>query len=315
MKSYRRKLQLIAGSTYSISLPKEWIIDLGLKPQQELILNEDDTRNLIISVGDLIFRDSSNVEIFIENYLDRIEQLIFSLYFYGFENINLISKVDFPLEIKKKVREALLSLSGTEIIHEDKRKISIKIMFNELHLNLFQIFYRINLIIESSIENLLQNFDWGEIKLNEDEIDRLYNLSVKIITSSIGNRNILFSSGIKELKIIPSLFLISKKLENIADNLKKLGLMVKKEKINLSSSKDILIFIGNNLNKFILYLMNERKKEFEIISEDQKELMAKKVFSVKNRVIETLLEENLKYLYNIQEEIISIDVFKKFVIG
>jgi phosphate uptake regulator len=149
--------------------------------------------------------------------------------------------------------------------------------------------------------------------MNEDEIDRLYNLSVKIITSAVGNRNILISSGIKDLKIIPSLFLISKRLENVADNFKKIGSLMKKEKIKVEELKEILEFISLKLNGFILYLMNEKKKIFEIISEKEKIKFKKKISEIKHRVLETVLDENLKYLGNIQEEIISIDIFKKFV--
>ena len=313
MKSYKRKLQLVAGSTYSLSLPKEWIKDLGLKPQQELILNEDDNRNLTIFPGDFVSSDSSSVDVYVENYMDKIEQVICSLYYHGFENINLKSKGDFSLNVKRRIREALLDLSGTEIIHESKKEISVKVMFNEMNIDLFQIFYRINLIIESSIENIVGNFNWNEIKMNEDEIDRLYNLSVKVITSSIGNRNILLSSGINDLKIIPSLFLISKRLENLADNLKKIGVLIKKEKIDLNGSKEILKFLVEKLNESILYLMSDKKKDFRIILEEEKEELKLKILKVKNRVLENLLGEILKYLYNIQEEIVSVDVFKKFV--
>jgi phosphate uptake regulator len=313
MKNYKRKIQLIAGSTYSVSLPKDWIRDLGLKPQQELILNEDENRNLTIFPGDFILRDLSSVEIFVEDYLGKIDQVICSLYYYGFDNIKLKSKTKFSLEIKRKIRETLLDLSGTEIVYEDQKEVQVKVMFKEMNWDLFQIFYRINLIIQSTIENLLGNFDWKEIQMNEDEIDRLYNLSVKTITSAIGNRNVLLSSGIKDLKIIPSLFLISKRLENIADNLKKIGLLIKKEDINLNNGKEILKFIADYLNNSILYLMSKKNKNFVIVKDFEKEDLKKKVSKVKNRVLENILEETLKYLYNIQEEITSVDVFKRFV--
>jgi phosphate uptake regulator len=206
-----------------------------------------------------------------------------------------------------------LDLSGTEIVYEDQKEVQVKVMFKEMNWDLFQIFYRINLIIQSTIENLLGNFDWKEIQMNEDEIDRLYNLSVKTITSAIGNRNVLLSSGIKDLKIIPSLFLISKRLENIADNLKKIGLLIKKEDINLNNGKEILKFIADYLNNSILYLMSKKNKNFVIVKDFEKEDLKKKVSKVKNRVLENILEETLKYLYNIQEEITSVDVFKRFV--
>jgi phosphate uptake regulator len=245
--------------------------------------------------------------------LEKIDQVICSLYYYGFDNIKLKSRTKFSLEIKRKIRETLLDLSGTEIVYEDQKEVQVKVMFKEMNWDLFQIFYRINLIIQSTIENLLGNFDWKEIQMNEDEIDRLYNLSVKTITSAIGNRNVLLSSGIKDLKIIPSLFLISKRLENIADNLKKIGLLIKKEDINLNNGKEILKFIADYLNNSILYLMSKKNKNFVIVKDFEKEDLKKKVSKVKNRVLENILEETLKYLYNIQEEITSVDVFKRFV--
>jgi len=309
MEKSKRKIQLIAGSTYSISLPKNWIKDLNLSPQQELWVLEQADKSLVIFPSAPKDLNQSSIELNLEEYKETISQIIFSLYYYGFEEIILNSDKDISPGLKKIIREAVYELSGTEIVYEDKCKIIIKIMIKDLNLDLFQVFYRINLLIESSIENIISVFDWKEIKFNEDEVDRLYNLATKIITSSITNRNILFSSQIMNLKTIPSLFLIAKKLENISDNVKTLGNYLRKDESLINEVKKFLPQIFKHLNYSILYLMNPGLKNYSLFVNGIE--FKEKIRRIKNISVSNMIEEIFRYLINIQEEVIMVDFYKK----
>jgi len=46
---HRRKIQLIAGTTYSVSLPKEWVRKNNLKEKNEILFYEKNDRTLVIS--------------------------------------------------------------------------------------------------------------------------------------------------------------------------------------------------------------------------------------------------------------------------
>ena len=93
-----------------------------------------------------------------------------------------------------------------------------------------KLFYYTNLL---GIENLLGKYNLKEIRANEDEIDRLYHLTTKVISLSLTDSNVLSTSQIKNISLIPCYLLISKRLENIGDNLKSLAVHIDKNKVKL----------------------------------------------------------------------------------
>ena len=309
MDKHKRKIQLIAGSTFSISLPKGWVKDMNLRPQQEIIVSEQADKSLIIFPSDPKDVNESSIEINIEDYGEKLPQILFSLYYYGFEEIILKSSKGISSQIKKSIREVVYDLTGTEIIYEDKNKVTIKIMIKDLNLDIFHVFYRINLLIEASVESILSDLDWKEIKFNEDEVDRLYNLSTKIITSAITNRNILLSSRINNLKTIPSLFLMAKRLENIADSVKNLGDILRKEKLKIKDVRNVFLEISKHLNYSILYLMNNKKEKYKLFQKERE--FKNRIRNIKDVLVSNILEEIFRYLINIQEEIIMVDFYRK----
>lgn len=307
MKHYRRKLQFVAGSTYSISLPKEWVNEYRLKPQQELDLVDSDN-GLFISPRDFLV-ESGKLNYCIDGYEEVVGQILVSSYYQGFDDIHFFSKKELTQEVRTKIRKSLSKLPGAEIISEDKKKFSIKVMFDDFNIDIFQLFYRINLLIESSFENVFENFDWEEIKLNEDEIDRLYNLAMKILTSSITNRGILKSSKIEKVSFIPSLILINKRLENIGDNLKKIARLIEKDSLILKESKKIMPEIFSELNRSILFLIGKRSKVFSKISEDDEKRIYLEADKIKNSSVKHLVKWIFRYIVDIEEECINVGFY------
>lgn len=309
MKKYKRKLQFVAGSTYSISLPKEWVRAFNLKPQQELELV--DVGNGLVITPEGINLCSNETSICVDNSVNSISKMFMFSYYYGFETVNFYSRSEMSSDVKSSIRSTISELPGVEIIYEDKKKISVKIMFDSLNIDLFQIFYRISLLIESSIENIVGELDVGEIKLNEGSVDRLYHLVVKIITMSIKNRGVLASSKINDSAYIPSLLLVGKRLENIADNLNHIAGLIEGG-LNIDSIvSDIFSKIYIELNRSILYLMGRRKKEFVSMTDEEFDMLKGEIKKIKDGPVKQFVKEILRYVWNIHEEVVSINFYNK----
>lgn len=307
MKHYKRKLQFVAGSTYSISLPKEWVNEYKLKPQQELDIIDSDN-GLIISTGEYSV-DTGDLNYCIDGYENFVGQILISAYYQGFENIEFYTKKELTQEVRTSVRRALFKLPGAEIISEDKKKFSIKIMFDDFNIDIFQLFYRINLLIESSFENVSNHFDWEEIRMNEDEIDRLYNLSMKILTASITNRGILKSSKIERVSFVPSLILVNKRLENIGDNLKKIARLMEGDSSALKDSKKIMSEIFSELNRSVLFLIGKKNKIFSRVSDADEKRIYSEADLVSNSSIKHLVKWIFRYIVDIQEECVNVGFY------
>ena len=188
---HRRKIQLIAGTTYSVSLPKEWFIKNKLKEKDELLIYEKNNRTLLLSPNSIKERKIKDISINIDEYIGNVDQILFALYYLGIENINLFSKKALTKDVKTKIRKSLVFMSGTEISYEDNKKITIKVLLDESKVTIYQILYRINLILELSISTILKEIDIEEIRINENEIDRLYHLMAKLISLSLIDSKIL----------------------------------------------------------------------------------------------------------------------------
>jgi len=309
----RRKIQLIAGTTYSVSLPKKWIKKNKLKEQDELIISEKNDKTLSILSASEEIGEISEITLNIDDYMENIDQILFAVYYLGIETINIVSKNALKKEDKKKIRKTLTHMSGTEISYEDKQKMTIKVLLDISKTDIKQILYRLYLIIESSIMSMIEKIDIKEIKMNENEIDRLYHLLTKIISVSLINSDILHSSKIKNVSLIPSYFLIAKRLENIGDDINHLSDYIYGKKRSLANNKKILNFIKNEINKAIDCLLMERPKKFIKASKEKILEMKKIITEMENKIISKYFEDMIRYVTDIQEEVVNISFYKKLI--
>lgn len=308
-----RKIQLIAGSTYSITLPKDWVIKNGLKEKHEVSITEKNDMTLLVSPKKVSDKRIDSISLNIDDYTNNIEQIIFTLYYLGIENINLSTKKDIDKEKRAQIRKALTHMGGTEIIYEDHQKISVKVLLDQSKVDIKQILFRMSLIIEASVNILIDKCDMNEIKINENELDRLYHLTAKIITLSLVNMDVLVSSKITNISAVPSYLLISKRLENIGDNVNHLCIYLEKSKSKQQNLKNIFNEIISELNRSIRFLISGSVKVFEKTENEKITGLTKSILQIKDRAIHDYLEDTLRYLINIEEEIVNISFFNQLI--
>jgi phosphate uptake regulator len=308
----RRKIQLVAGSTYSVSLPKEWVKKRGLREKSEIIINEMGDGSLLLSSRDSS-KQLSEISINSDEYATNIDHVIFSLYYLGIEKIMLFSKSKFSKETKAKIRKTITYMSGTEITYEDEQKIIISVLLDKTKLNVFQLIYRISLIIESSLTNLSEGPSMNEITMNESEIDRLYHLLVKIASLSLKDANLLESSNIKNISLIPAYFLISKKLENMADRINHLSGYMSKSCAGFDNRTEIISFIKSELSRGIKYLMMKQSRIFEEMDQKEYEKIMSLAKKSKDKIVEDYVKDILRYLTDIEEEIVTISFYNRLI--
>jgi len=313
-ETHRRKIQLIAGITYSISLPKKWVKEHGLKEKSELLLNEKSDGSLIISPsGQITKKEIDTFDLDIDSYKEDASQILFVLYYLGSENINIFSKKSMPFELKSRIKEALRHMSGTEIIFEDAQRIKIKVLLDKSKVDINQIFYRTALLINSSIDIILTNFNTEEIKGNEYEIDRLYHLIAKIILLSHADTSILLSSNIKNIYYLTSYLLISKKLENIGDSINNLSLYLSKNQSKIKEIKKILLFFKESINSGINFFMNKEKKSFTKTDKEAIRNIGNEIEKLKDLNVIKHLDDILRFLVDVEEELTNISFYDKLI--
>ena len=191
--------------------------------------------------------------------------------------------------------------------------MSIKILFDQSKVEINQLIFRIFLIIEISIKNILEQPDMEEIQMNEDEIDKLFHLMAKIVSLSLTNSNVLQSSKISNVSHIPSYFLIGKRLENIGDNIYALSHHLQKNKAGFESKRLILEFIMDELGRIVKYINSKSEKIFEKIGRGSLKNIYDTISKIKDKAVSNYLDDSIRYIVDIEEEIVNISFYKQLI--
>ncbi len=303
---HTRRIQLIAGTTYSVSLPKAWVKENGLSRKSEIQITKTAESNLLISTKSAQKSDPKSIELPIEDYGDNIESVIMACYYKGYENIRIISKKSDSLGTQGMTIKRMINyMSGTEISHESNNLIEIRNLLDKTKVDVRQSLYRMAFIIRSSFEMLRENDHTEQLEDNEIEIDRLNHLITKICSISMYDMKVLTTSRINSIESIPSFLIVAKRLEKIGDSIMN---MVKETDTNKSVliDSDILNGISSEIDRSMRYVTSNSKQIFSTMHKDTREKLFSKISGITNEVIKINLHEILDHFIDIQEEILTI---------
>ncbi|MHA1147187.1 MAG: PhoU domain-containing protein [Promethearchaeota archaeon] len=177
-----RKVQQTGGSSFIVSLPKEWIVKHGVQKNDSLGIISQPDGNLLVtpdpnSQETLKIKEIDVDEIKDYNYLFR---LLIGTYIMGFNEINVISSK----KIERFVRECVASFTkiviGPEIFEETNNKIRIKDLLNPKEMPFETTIRRMYILVEGMHEDAITALKEGNKEKAEDivqrdnEIDRLH---------------------------------------------------------------------------------------------------------------------------------------------
>ncbi len=176
-----RKVQQTGGSSYIISLPKEWITKHGIKAKDTIgVLSQPDGNLLITpymsSEKQIIEKKFDVDEIKDSDFLFR---LLIGAYIMGYNIIEVTSSRKFISDIKHTVRAFRDITIGTEIEEESENTIKIKDLVDPTEMPFEKTIRRMYIIANSMHEDALKALETGDKMLAEkvieidDEIDRL----------------------------------------------------------------------------------------------------------------------------------------------
>ena len=135
-KEETRKIQFTGKSTYIVSLPKQWILDLGLKRGDPVKVSRKGSNVLQIYPSEYQARaiktEEATFEIDSEDSSSSIVRKLISLYFLGFKTINVKPKTgSLKPSQRAAIKEAVKRmLMGTEIISDSTGGMTIQVLVN-----------------------------------------------------------------------------------------------------------------------------------------------------------------------------------------
>jgi len=223
-----RRVQKFGKSTLMVSLPAEWVKEVGLSPGESVYLEVDEDGSLKVYPPNMKLQNATKeVKVLLSNNImpEIVTRIIYGLYILGFDKIEIESKDKlFNEDILRKVKEAVRSLIGYEITVQnvdyiqiqsflDPTKYTMTSLLNRLINNLKQMLHYLSLGIKEGSRTFLQE----TIEL-EKEVDRLYYLALRQLILSQSNRSLAYMIGVKRIQLIGNRILI-KAIEESADEI------------------------------------------------------------------------------------------------
>jgi phosphate uptake regulator len=279
-----RKLQITGGSTYIISLPKQWVTQMALtKGSTVTLVRQNDGSIALIpeNLKQVKKSTETTIEVRAKENPDLIMRKIVSAYLVGYTIIYLKAqkdRLDFTLRnaVKDFTRKKLV---GTEIIADSPSEIVMKVLLSYPDLSVESALRRMCIITSSMHKDAmtaLKDLDAEmarEVIYMDDEVDRFSLYIIRQLKATVGNPNTLKEIGLATARDCLGYRLITKSVERTADH---------------------AVQIAENVVSL--------KKPLEPVLFEQIESMSASAIAIFNTTIETLFTQNFQQAnLNVQE--------------
>jgi phosphate uptake regulator len=261
-----RKIQFTGKSSYIVSLPKQWIMELGLKQGDQIRMVRKGSSTLELYPPKFESRtqkkEDAVIEIDGEEAAASIVRKLISLYFLGFKTINVKPKNGrLSAHQRNTVKEAVKRmLMGSEIIADSTSGITVQVLVNLLELSVDGAFKRmIHLAKSMSSDAILavkeNNLELAQEVINtDDEVDRFGFYIIRQLKIAIQNEHMLKEMGFRNARNCLGYRLVVKNIERTGDH----AALIAKDLIEFKKTvkKEILQKL-QEMNEFCLTVLDD----------------------------------------------------------
>jgi phosphate uptake regulator len=325
-----RKIQLSGGSTYIISLPKDWIEELKIKVGENITIVKNSNQSLTLFPREQEDKKNTIAVIYSsqKDSGDSVKRKIIAAYLAGYKTIQIKTKgMKISSEHSRSVRELIrLSMIGTEIVESNSEAMTIQILTRLPELSFETALKRMYLMatnmVKESIESLEEaDTSHADAVINmDDEVDRFGLYMRRNLVLAVGNENILRDMGLKRPSDCLEYRTIVSKIERIGDHASLIAKRIKfiEEKIDPKiiikikklSEKALEVFeeaITAVQNHDFQKGENVAEKVSKVI-EEEKEIMSKIKEGEKNATVIKFVLEDLRRIAEYSSDIAEVAI-------
>ena len=232
-----RRLQRVGRATYSISLPKKWVISRGLRPGDLLELGEELDGSLRVAPIEIRPRLSSctiNAELCRDSR--RLAGLILSSYRAGYDSIRITFSKRTALEILKDLEKLLHQLPGLEVTKETDSEIELQYILDYGRYPLDDLIRRSQMLLSAIFNNLIDFLETRRYELISyirslrNRLREIRQLFTRLIITYLKRREIGRFLRPRSATHIHSSIVLMHVIEYMAEDLITLGEMLPKLK-------------------------------------------------------------------------------------
>ena len=231
----QRKLQVTGGSTFILSLPKDWATKNELKRGSSMVVREEDDGSLSITPSSYPKKEKQD-EAFIRvgqnDNPDAIMRTAISAYLNGYNILHI--RAQGQKVLSSKLRNHLKHfarhyLVGTEIVIDTPTDLTLQVLLNYPELTVQNALSRMAIIASSMHREsigALKKLDYQSAKAvieTDREVNRFGLYIVRLLKLAVSNQRIVKEIGLSYQKECLGFRLIAKAVERSADHATKIA--------------------------------------------------------------------------------------------
>ncbi len=296
-----RKVQITGGSSYVITLPKDWIKSLNIKKNDSLGLIVQKDGTLLVTPDKVIEKKRKQKEYVVDSDTDKtyLFRLLVGAYVMGYSDIAIRSKDIMPPQIREAIRMFTQIAIGPEIVDEEPDLFVIKDLLSPMEMPFEKTVKRMYSLVESMHKDAIKSLKSNNKELAENvvsrdfEVDRLYWLATHQYNVILTDIMLSKRMGLSQ-EDASYYFLISRILERIGDHAAILGENVVKviDKLNQDILKEIESASTLSLEIFSKSFESHFKKDIKKANEniDAVEKLIEKCEKINNKALNLGIE-------------------------
>jgi phosphate uptake regulator len=231
----QRKLQVTGGSTFILSLPKDWAVRNELKRGSSMMVRQEDDGSLCIAPSKFAKKEKQD-EAFIKTAItdnpDAIMRTAISAYLNGYNILHI--RAQGQRVLSSKVRNHLKNfarhyLVGTEIVIDTPNDLTLQVLLNYPELTVQNALSRMSIIASSMHKEAiatLKKLDYSAAKSvieTDREVNRFGLYIVRLLKMAVSNPRIVKEIGLNNQRDCLGYRLIGKSVERTADHATKIA--------------------------------------------------------------------------------------------
>jgi phosphate uptake regulator len=220
-----RRVQITGGSSYIITLPKDWIKSRNIKKNDPLGIHiqSDGTLLLTPKITQELKQKIKEFDVSRITKPTYLLQLLIGAYIAGYSSIKIISPSRMSTVVRNVIRSFTQLAIGPEVIEETDTMVILKDLHNPTEMPLDKTIKRMHIIVKGMNEDVMRALQIKDIALSEDicsrdnDVDRLHWLVARQYNIFLQNANLADKMNIT-IQMASTCFLISKIIERIGDH-------------------------------------------------------------------------------------------------
>ena len=327
-----RKLQLVGGSTYVLSLPKKWIDSMHMQTGDQVSIIKNPNNSLsLFPIGALSSDKAVRSKTIIgqKDSIDSIKRKIIAMYLAGYHIIEVQTRGGrIQPNQKQAIRDLVRkNMIGTEIVESSPESITIQVLTSLPELSINDALKRMFLLTSTMHRDAINALREADAELGEeivhadDEVDRFSLYIMRNLTLAVQHEKILREIGLKKSSDCLGYRVVVKCVERIADHAVSIARRIKflksalepamLQKISKLSEESLRVFEDSisALNKRDYALADTVASEAHKMAEKEQEFTdgleeSKKYTSVIKFVLEDI-RRTAEYSSDIAEAVIN----------